>query len=179
MIELFIQWVYTRRYNERMGQVKDFSSYSTTGHDMEPTDASDSTMAWSAKAGMLAWELGRCLQCAGFQNYAMRRVFAAFSWGQERPLSVWVLHFACDGARAVDSGEHTRLRDFVVDVVLRSWGDRGVVDHGREEVWLSLFAGCASFQKKFFRASMRTLGERRQTPLLLDRYLVKDVDGGG
>jgi len=47
-------------------------------------------MGWAIKAAVLCWELGASLGAKNFQNYAMERLFEAFSRPLSRPLTVFL-----------------------------------------------------------------------------------------
>jgi hypothetical protein len=51
-----------------------------------------------------------------------------------------------------------------------------VIDHGDQSVWSLLLRTCASFREKSLEGIMQPLGQRRKKPLVLERYLLLEVE---
>jgi len=186
--ELFIQWIYTRIYVEKTSTVVAFGS--TTSDDISLTCASTSKgngrMAWSIKAAILAWDMGRYLGCSEFQNYAMGRLFAAFSRSILPSLSLTANVFAfAQGQQHKESaggGPASELRTFFEDIIVRNWGDANIVYHGDQGKWSEMLSQSATFRNKFLVGTMQPLEKRREKVMELKSYLVapysKDIEDG-
>ncbi|KAH8637037.1 hypothetical protein IG631_08872 [Alternaria alternata] len=84
VFDLFIQWLYTRKYQEKEGLAWSFDTCLTLlSAPLEIDVAPRLRVDWPIKAAIASWELGATLHAKNFQNYAIKRLFEAFS----RPLS--------------------------------------------------------------------------------------------
>ena len=182
--ELFIQWIYTRTYVEKAGLVVAFGS--TNSDDISLTGATASKgngrMAWSIKAAILAWDIGRYVGCLELQNYAMGRLFAAFSRSTPPPSLVTADVFAYiqAGRNEISFIGRTaaELCDFFEDIVVRNWGDEAVLHHGDQKQWSEMLSQSATFRNKFLAGTMQPLEKRRGTAMKLESYLAATYSEG-
>jgi hypothetical protein len=90
---LFVQWLYTKTYNERTGQAAAFdAALRYTDLILAISTQPEDTMDWSIKAAVIAWQVGSHLLSAEFQDYAMQRLFAAYS-RHHTPLTAQIFEF--------------------------------------------------------------------------------------
>ncbi|KAI4677386.1 hypothetical protein J4E81_010960 [Alternaria sp. BMP 2799] len=183
VLGLFVQWLYTGKYNELNGPVKSLNrTIETPLLDMCNSYEKD-TMEWTVKAAVLAWSLGKELRVPGFQNYAMRRLFAAFSRPSERPLLTPALYecvkkldfrlYLGDLASRSEWKDKGPLERALGAIIIRNWGDTAVVDQEELESWSDLLRSCDAFRDKFLEGSLLSLEERRKKTLMAEHYLVR------
>jgi hypothetical protein len=170
--DLFVQWLYTRKYNEKTGQVATFSTAAReTNASLAIVERSSDTIGWTVKAAILAWQMGQHFDCNDFQNYAMERLFAAYSQPHTRPITgevfEYVLRDQIDSFSPIDVFEH-----FFEDIVVRNWGDKLIIDHQDNRSWSKVLQGIKSFRDKFLDATMLSLEKRREHLMELANYMV-------
>ena len=169
--DLFTQWLYTRKYQEKDELATfhaGFENIALAGQDYIPEDAMD----WAIKAAVLCWELGASLGAKNFQNYAMERLFEAFSRPLSRPLTVFLfLHTYLVGN---EENFHciSPLQRLIQDVIVRNWGDDTIVQHGDQEIWSDTLEAFHDFRRVFIEATSQTLERRRERELSLEDYLI-------
>jgi hypothetical protein len=171
VFELFLQWLFSRTYQEYDGYALKLDVNSTHANStLEQVDENfGDAMVWTMKASMLAWSLGLYLQSPRFQNYAMGRLLFAFSreTPQVRIDTDWLELFyytPCHGRI---------LWNFLVDMVVRNWGDGAVVDH-TDTRWVEIMATHHPFRQKFLKGVAIALEKRREQPVRLADYLVPE-----
>jgi hypothetical protein len=169
--DLFVQWLYTGRYQEEDGLVQFPQPNLILLHPQDLDIASQSLVDWAVKAAIASWELGASLGAKNFQNYAIERLFEAFSRPPSRPLTATVFMdaFAPDDDYCSESTWH--LQKLVHDVVFWNWGDSTVVDHSDQETWSAIFGSCPYLCKRFVAATSQSLDERREKALRLADYI--------
>ena len=132
-------------------------------------------MDWSIKAAILAWDMGRYVGCLEFQNYAMGRLFAAFSRSTPPPSLVTADVFGYIQAHRDETSyigrTATELCDFFEDLVVRNWGDSAVLHHGDQGKWSEVLSQSTTFRNKFLAGTMQSLEKRRGTAMKLESYL--------
>ena len=66
--ELFIQWLYTRKYEEENARVSEFKPCAASGSNLSLSKRTEASgpMDWGLKAAVLAWDLGRYLEAEDF-----------------------------------------------------------------------------------------------------------------
>lgn len=182
VLGLFVQWLYTGRYTEQSGPVGKLDSVTKTPRlDMCNSYEKD-TMEWTAKAAVLAWALGKELRVPSFQNYAMRRLFAAFSRPSKRPLLTPALYkygrkvgrywFIGSLASREEWRDKGPLERALGVTIIRNWGDSAVVDQEELEPWSDLLRSSDAFRDKFLEGSLLSLKERRKKTLMAEDYFV-------
>ncbi|KAI4605106.1 hypothetical protein J4E83_010842 [Alternaria metachromatica] len=185
VLGLFVQWLYTGRYTELNGPVKKLDSITRTPRlDMCNSYEKD-TMEWTAKAAVLAWTLGNDLRLPEFQNYAMKRLFAAFSRPSKRPLLTpalykygqkvdqhWFFGSLASRSKWMDKGQ---LEQALGVIIIRNWGDTAVVDQEEMESWSDLLRSCDALRDKFLEGSLLSLEERREKVLVAEDYFETEV----
>jgi hypothetical protein len=173
--ELFIQWLYTRKYEEENVQVSEFPSLAASDSNLSlNTDTQLSgTLDWSIKAAVLTWTLGRDLGAEKFQDYAMTRLFAAFSRHQVQPITPWLLASVRDEFAKNVGGDPNQLHRFAEDITVRNWGDNQIVNRGNRAGWSDMLKECASFRDKFMEAILQPLEKRRERKMNLGDYLIE------
>ncbi|KAI4909091.1 uncharacterized protein J4E92_010699 [Alternaria infectoria] len=182
VLGLFVQWLYTGKYNELNGPVKSLDrGIQTPLLDMCESYGKD-TMEWTVKAAVLAWSMGKELQVPSFQNYAMKRLFAAFSRPSERPLLTPALYeyvkklefrlYLGDMAFRSEWKDKGPLERALGVTIIRNWGDKAIVDQEELESWSDLFRSCDAFRDKFLEGSLLSLEERREKTLMAEDYFV-------
>ena len=88
VFDLFIQWLYTRKYQEKEGLAWSFDKCPTLLSSSLEIDVTPYfRVDWPVKAAIASWELGVTLRAKGFQNYAIKRLFEAFSRPLSQPLT--------------------------------------------------------------------------------------------
>lgn len=186
VLGLFVQWLYTGKYTELNGPVKNVDCSTTTPLlDMCESHGKD-TMEWTVKAAVLAWSLGQELHVPAFQNYAMTRLFADFSRPSKRPLLTPALYecvsildrgsferLLIGGLAAKLEWKHKGHLERAMDVtIIRNWGDAAVVDQEDLESWASVLGSCDGFRTKFLEGSLLSLEKRREKVLVAEAYFV-------
>jgi hypothetical protein len=166
---LFLQWLYTGHYQEQDLLVPAFTFIPTCQINLclsvAPPDSK--TMDWCVKASILSWNLGYYLEAPRFQNYAMRRLFSAYSRpGLDKKTSSTVFDYVKD----TSSGDS--LTQFFEDLIIRNWGDTSIIDHN-EDGWLTLLHD-DSLHGNFVLGMANSLEERQQNPMNLRKYLVDE-----
>jgi hypothetical protein len=160
----FIQWLYTGKYTEKEGPVEALHAATillanaSTGISMDiKQKVSPSTMEWSVKAVVMAWELGEEMKSPNFQNHAMTRLLAAFSREHERPqLTPYLFCYV------IFLNDTSLVRNAVRDLIMRNWGDGSIVDHANKRRWKSFIEDIPSSKDKFIDGMMLPLQERRE-----------------
>jgi hypothetical protein len=162
--ELFLQWLSVRRYDEHEGFALDFiQDYS----DLTQYDHHDSNiMDWRVKAAILACDVGACLEAPLFQNYAMQRLFDAYS---NSNTTSSVLAFMLEVANQCD-----KLQIFLEDLAIRNWGDESIVFDHNDKAWSQLLKENQRFREQFPAAMAMDRTDRQQEPMKVDKYLIKD-----
>jgi len=187
VLGLFVQWLYTGKYTELNGPVKNLDGSTTIPFlDMCESYGKD-TMEWTVKAAVLAWSLGQQLNVPAFQNYAMKRLFAAFSRPSERPILTPALYECVSKLdrsnpiqrllmRVQDSKRRWGCKGHLeraIDVtIIRNWGDAAVVDQEDMESWAPVLGSCDGFRTKFLEGSLLSLEQRREKVLVAKDYFV-------
>jgi hypothetical protein len=131
-------------------------------------------MLWSIKAAMFAWDMGWFLQAPRFQNYAMCRLFEVFSRTSPRAIvGPEILEFMCMDAPVNRWKGRMIPCEFLEDVAVRNWGDTTLVDH-ENKAWSRIMGFSEGFRDKLTRGTGIPLNQRRQNPMLLSIYMVKE-----
>lgn len=167
--ELFFEWLFTGLYHEdgSTSLVPGSPEIVEWGHEFDPTENNGPhTMPCYAKAALYAWNLGNYLEAPEFQNYAMRRLFCAYSSPHINPMSPKILN--CVEIYPTNYG----IKRFFQDYVLRNWGDDSKIHHD-DEVWSTILGNDSEFRKIFLQTTSKPLQERRKEPMNLDDYLIK------
>ena len=173
VLALYIQWLLKGRYYEHTGFAR-APSYRTACNthtldnidNPQVADTIAGVVVWCVKAGILAWKLGHRLESPKFQNYAMKRLFAAYT--RERP------SFQIDGdflAWTRDSG--TALREFFEDLVIRNWGDESLID-SEHASWARFIKDNDNFLGEFIKAVAIPLRKRVAEPMEVEKYLLRE-----
>ena len=177
--DLFVQWLYTRKYQEMEGVVEslalaksELERVTLEDLDFEPEGIPDGMMSWAAKAAILCWELGASLGAKGFQNYAMERLFEALSRPLAQPLTANLILHTYDVENEGTYHGTSPLQRLIQDVIARNWGDDTIVQHGDQETWSDTLEACHHFRMIFIKAMSKTLEKRREQELSLEDYLV-------
>ncbi|KAF2025570.1 hypothetical protein EK21DRAFT_93110 [Setomelanomma holmii] len=123
-------------------------------------------MDWRIKAVFLACGAGAALEAPMFQNYGMRRLFAAYS-SSNTAKTVHPLMF--DEAKRCK-----KLLLFLEDFPTRKWGDNTIVHDHKDKEWLRVFEENERFRENFMVLRARDLATRQQEPMGLKKYLIKD-----
>ncbi|KAH6865466.1 hypothetical protein BKA58DRAFT_389545 [Alternaria rosae] len=182
VLGLFVQWLYTGKYTESNGPVKKLDSATKTPRLDMCNSYEKGTMEWTVKAAVLAWSLGKELRIPTLQNYAMRRLFAAFSHPSRRPLLTPALYRCVeklDRCCFIESlASRRKWKDLgpmerALDVtIIRNWGDTAVVDQEELDTWSALLKSCNPFRDKFLEGSLLSLDQRREKVLMAEDYFV-------
>lgn len=97
---LFVQWLCTGKYTEVQFPVTLLDHYKDPLLEKVPNPEHVEAMDCAIQAAVMAWHLGEELHAPGFQNHAMKRLFAAFARPSDRPkLSVKTLQYITYHAR--------------------------------------------------------------------------------
>jgi hypothetical protein len=162
--ELFLQWLLQRRYDEHEGfaldLVQGYSDLEIYNHD------ESNVMDWRVKAAFPACDVGACLEAPLFQNYATRRLFDAYS-NSNTTSSVFA--FMLEEANRCD-----KLQMLLEDLAIRNWGDESIVFDHNDKAWSQLLKENQRFREKFPIAMAMDRMARRQEPMKVDKYLIKD-----
>tara|TARA_R110002003_G_scaffold79_1_gene7011 strand:+ start:11062 stop:11832 length:771 start_codon:yes stop_codon:yes gene_type:complete len=162
--ELFLQWLLQCRYDKHEGfaldLVQDYSDLELYDHD------DGNVMDREVKAAFLACDAGACLEAPLFQNYAMRRLFDAYS-NSNTTSSVFA--FMLEEANRCD-----KLQMFLEDLAIRHWGDESIVFDHNAKAWSQLLKENQRFREKFPAAMAMDRTARQQEPMKVDKYLIKD-----
>lgn len=118
----------------------------------------------------MAWRLGKFLESPRFQNYAMRRLFTAFSRSSS-PVKIPADTY--DYVYKIGKLSNLQIISFMQDIVIRNWGDDSVVDH-KNMLWPILIQTDAVFQRNFFQGVAIPLDKRRELPMNLNKYFVME-----
>ncbi|KAI4702657.1 hypothetical protein J4E89_010379 [Alternaria sp. Ai002NY15] len=180
VLGLFVQWLYTGKYTELNGPVKNLDRFTMTPLLDMCESHGKNTMEWTVKAAVLAWSLGQQLNVPAFQNYAMKRLFAAFSRPSERPLLTPTLYecvkrldhrFPFMGLASFTDWNNKGPLARAIDVtIIRNWGDAAVVDQEELKSWDSLLKSNDTFREKFLEGSLLSLEQRREKVLVVEDY---------
>jgi hypothetical protein len=173
VFRLYLQWLLAGSYHEHT-EFSQAPSYRTacSTHTLEALsqehviNSGEAFTVWCVKAGVLAWKLGHRLQAPGFQNYAMRRLFAAYT-------RAWPTFKIRDDFFQWTRDSGTQLRDFFEDLVIRNWGDTDLIDH-RHSDWSRLLKENNQFRDGFIEAMIRPHSERSRAPMEIEKYLLED-----
>jgi len=172
--DLFVQWLYTRKYQEKEGLVEFPTSPAAVEYDSECLlFVSDGMVDWAVKAAILCWKLGASLGAKGFQNYAMERLFEALSRPLPRPLTVNLILHTYDIENEEAFHGTSPLQRLIQDVIVRNWGDGEIVEHAAGETWSDLLEACPYFRKVFIEATSQSLEGRRKQQISLQNYLIR------
>lgn len=123
-------------------------------------------IVWYVKAVVLAWKLGHRLQAPGCQNYAMRRLFAAYT-------RAWPTFKIRDDFFEWTRDSGTQLCDFFEDLIIRDWGDTDLIDH-RHSDWSRPLKENDRFRDGFIEAMARPFKERSKASMEIERYLLRE-----
>jgi hypothetical protein len=164
--ELFLQWLYTGQYKELAGYAPKLSSKGQRYCLDQQAGSTHDNMAWPVKAAYLACNLASFLEAPRFHNYAMQKLFHAYS-AVEAAAKITPNMLQRLG---LQSAQKNRLLE---DLVIRNWGDTAFVDH-QDDAWSAILQERQLFQSKFVKAMGSPLEERRQKPLELKDYLVEE-----
>ncbi|KAF2870059.1 hypothetical protein BDV95DRAFT_595628 [Massariosphaeria phaeospora] len=170
-VPLFIQWFFTRRYQE-----KDFRTSLISVDDSLEFSEEDNhqTMPWPLKAAILSWYLSDALDAPEFSNYAITRVYEALS-RSSGTAEVRPEIFSPRREMLVRAAlGRSSLKRFIEDITVRNWGDTATVNHSNEEGWHELLKKYPRFQKALNKATMLPLEKRREKAMQLSLYLVKE-----
>lgn len=173
VFRLYLQWLLAGSYHEH----KEFSqmpSYRTAcnTHTLESLSqenvisSGEDFIVLCVKAGVLAWKLGHRLQAPAFQNYAMRRLFAAYT-------RAWPIFKIRDDFFEWTRDSGTQLRDSFEDLIIRNWGDSDLIDH-RLSDWSRLLKENDRFRDGFIRVMARPFKERTRAPMKIEKYLLRE-----
>jgi hypothetical protein len=171
---IFIQWLYTGKYTEREGPVMALYATTTmfagvcTGQSMRiKKKVSPSTMEWSVKAAVLAWELGEEMKAPDFQNHAMTRLLTALFREHEHPQLTPNLY---DYIFYMDNP--CPIKNAVEDIIIKNWGDGLIMDYTDRSAWKFSISIRPSFKDKFIDGMMFSFQERREQPMVVEKYFV-------
>jgi hypothetical protein len=163
--ELFLQWLYTERYQEFDGYAPVFKIDEEYSSLERQTEMTSENMPWCIKAAILAHNLGWVLGARNFMNYAMQRLLQAYKREEPRafvtPAMVWT------------HASHFKLKLFLEDYTIQNYGDDAVVDRGDDD-WAHLIWQDPPFRTKFMKEMGPDLHVRQEQPLKLEKYLVKE-----
>jgi len=169
-IDLFVEWLYTQEYHEKQGLVQNFAVRSLRTVTLPDGKLKDrDLMDWPIKAAFACWELGASLRAKNFQNYAMKRLFEAFSRPISRLLTSQLLqhtYFFCNNF----PGACWQLQHLIQDIILRNWSDETVVNH--RDDWYGIINKCHAFGDTFHKAKHQDVVKRREKKLSLTDYLI-------
>ncbi|KAI4605120.1 hypothetical protein J4E83_010856 [Alternaria metachromatica] len=177
--DLFVQWLYTRRYQEKQGLVVSLAYRSSLGSPKSDSESMDlegwffGMMDWTVKAAILCWQLGASLGAKGFQNYAMERLFEALSRPLLQPLTANLILRTCDVEKVGAVHGTSPLQRLIQDVIVRNWGDDTIVQHGDQEQWSDTLEACHFFRMNFIEATRQSLERRREHQMSLADYLIR------
>ena len=167
VLDLFVQWIYTGEYTELPGSVISLGlANDVPALKMDINRQKPKTMDWAVKAAILVWLLGDELRVAEFQNYAMARLFAAFTRPSEKPQLTPALY---DYVFAI-SNMTSKLDTAMEHLVVRNWGDASVVDQEDLQLWISRITRLDTFRDRFFKESLLSLDQRREKALVAKDY---------
>jgi hypothetical protein len=163
--ELFLQWLYTGRYQEYDGYAPDFECAWQFNSLVHQTELTTVNMVWCVKAAILAHNLGGVLEAPRFQNHAMDRLLQAY--GRKVPKATVTPVMVRDHASCPS------LELFFEDLVIQNWGDLTVLDSDLEE-WADMLGTDHGFRSKFMPAVATPVKDRQQRPLKLETYLEEE-----
>ncbi|CAN9089270.1 unnamed protein product [Alternaria alternata] len=127
---------------------------------------------WPVKAAIASWELGVTLRAKGFQNYAIKRLFEAFSRPLSQPLTPALLAYVFERHQESFAEGSSQLQLLLQDVVVRNWGDTAIIDHTAQELWSFFLGLCPSFREDFVSATKHSLEKRQEEELDFAKYLI-------
>ncbi|KAF2654830.1 hypothetical protein K491DRAFT_748567 [Lophiostoma macrostomum CBS 122681] len=172
IFELFLQWLFTRVYEELEASV---SPLKITGRstkdnwDLIPTHDGP-LMSSQAKAAIGVIMLGHCLEAPRFQNHGIRRLYAAFSDpGSANKIHTATFYYIRNQFRAES------IAPLLEDIVVRNWGDESIVEKD-DLSWADEVRQGPRFRLKFVAAAGQSLEERRMKALQIEDYLVNETD---
>ena len=173
VFDLFIQWLYTRKYQEKEGLAWSFDKCPTLLSSSLEIDVTPYfRVDWPVKAAIARWELGVTLRAKGFQNYAIKRLFEAFSRPLSQPLTPALLAYVFERHQESFAEGSSQLQLLLQDVVVRNWGDTAIIDHTAQELWSFFFGLCPSFREDFVSATKHSLEKRQEEELDFAKYLI-------
>jgi hypothetical protein len=120
-------------------------------------------MVWCAKAAYLACDLAQRLEATGFQNYAMKRLFHAYTVTTPIATVTPMMLQQC-----LPGDEH---QQFLEDLVARNWGDTAIIDH-EDPGWLTQLKNNDRFRNSFAIRVAEDKSVRRKRPMILEGYLI-------
>ncbi|KAF1953245.1 hypothetical protein CC80DRAFT_551636 [Byssothecium circinans] len=172
--ELFLQWLHTGDYQEYsfFAQTPYPSQKLVLNRDLAPIDTEDiqDLLPWAVKAAAFAWDMGLFLGAPAFQNYAMRRLFEAFT--RKSPIAEVdpsMLDYL--SSRNQYKEMPYPICEVLEDIVIRNWGDKALVDSD-DPVWTTIMSKNIRFCQKLARGTGIKLEERRRIPMRVEDYLV-------
>ncbi|KAF1911937.1 hypothetical protein BDU57DRAFT_523188 [Ampelomyces quisqualis] len=173
VFRLYLQWLLAGSYHEytEFSQAPSYRTACST-HTLGEVSTEDVTksgedfVVWCVKAGVLAWKLGHRLQAPRFQNYAMRRLFAAYT-------RAWPTFQVQDDFFRWTRDSGTQLRDFFEDLVIRNWADGDLIDH-RHSDWSRLLKENDRFRDCFIEAMAQPEQERCEAQMEIEKYLLEE-----
>lgn len=136
------------------------------------TDVPERSMSWCVKGAILSGKLALSLSAPRFQNYAMSRQFDAFS--RTTPAATRIGADVYKFVLEWNGTNRWTMPLFIEDLIVRNWGDSTIIDHGDEAMWATLLFKHERSRRKFLKASMLSLEKRREQPLKLSDYHVKE-----
>jgi hypothetical protein len=173
IFDLLIQWLYTRKYQEKEGLTWSFDRSLTLLPaplviDLPPELPVD----WPIKAAVASWELGATLRAKNFQNYAIKRLFKAFSRPLSQPLTPALLAYIFQLHKESFAEGSSQLQQLLQDVFVRNWGDATIIDHTDRERWSFFLGLCPSFREDFVSATKHSPEKRQREKLDFAKYLI-------
>lgn len=173
VFRLYLQWLLAGAYYEHteFSQAPSFRTACNT-HTLEALSREDvinskkESIVWCVKADVLAWKLRHRLQAPRFQNYAMRRLLAAYSRAWP---SFQIQYDFFEWTR--DSV--TQLRDFFEDFVIRNWADSDLIDLQHSD-WSRLLKDNDRFRDGFIGAMARPHNEKSKASMAIEKCLLRE-----
>src|SRR4051812_1170570 len=168
--------MHTGRFEERGCQVERFGSSDSNqnfiwkGEECTPDRTTPYTSDFvfcNVDVALSAWRFGFQIESPRFQNYAMERVFAAFSNG--RPNFMFPPALFTKICRWGDPCQ--KPIEFFRDLIIRNWGDRNSLDH-EDKAWTQVIRE-EHFTLAFAQDVAVPLEKRREQPMDITKYLVK------
>ncbi|CAN9124163.1 unnamed protein product [Alternaria sp. RS040] len=170
---LFVQWLYTRRYQEKEGLAWSFDKCLTLlSAPLEIDLAPELQVDWLVKAAIASWKLGATLHAKNFQNYAIKRLFQAFPRPLSRSLTPALFAHIFQLHKESFAEGSSQLQQVLQDVVIRNWGDATIMDHTDQERWSFFLGLCPSFREDFVSATKHSLEKRQKEELDFAKYLI-------
>jgi hypothetical protein len=155
VFDLFIQWLYTRKYQEKEGLAWSFDKCPTLLSSSLEIDVTPYfRVDWPVKAAIVSWELGVTLCAKGFQSYAIKRLFEAFSRTLSQPLTPALLAYVFERHQESFAEGSSQLQLLL------------------QELWSFFLGLCPSFREDFVSATKHSLEKRQEEELDFAKYLI-------